>query len=66
MKGTGTSGYKLDCGGYKVRSPFISARNARRIGRKHNKDIGHDRSHNKEQLGREGQKEEGCGNSAIL
>jgi hypothetical protein len=64
MKGTGTSGFKLDCGGYKVRSSFISARNARRIERKKHKDIGHGR--NQEQLGREGQKEEGSGNCAIL
>ncbi len=64
MISSGTSGYRLDCGGYKVRSPFISARNARRIERKHNKDIGHGR--NQKQLGREGQKEEGSGNSAIL
>jgi len=64
MKGTGTSGYKVDCGGYKVRSGFISARNARRIERKHNKDIGHGR--NQKQLGREGQKEESTGNGTIL
>lgn len=64
MKGIGTSGYKLDCGGYKVKSPFISARNARRIEWKHNKDLGHGR--NQKQLGREGQKEEGSGDRASL
>lgn len=42
----------------------ITARNARRIERKHNKDIGNGR--NQKQLGREGQKEEGSRNSAIL
>lgn len=64
MKGTGTSGYMVDCGGYKVRSPFISARNARRIERKKNKDIGHGR--HQKQLGREGKKEEGTGDRTIL
>lgn len=42
----------------------LSARNARRMERKHNKDIGHGR--NQKQLGREGQKEEGSGDSASL
>jgi len=63
MNGSGTNGFKMGCGSYKVRSPFISARNARRMERK-NKDIGHGR--NQEQLGREGQKEEGSGNGTIL
>ena len=65
MKGSGTNGFRMDCGGYKVRSPFISARNARRIERK-NKDIGYGRSHNKKQLGREGQKEEGSRDGTFL
>jgi hypothetical protein len=63
MIGSGTNGFKMGCGSYKVRSPFISARNARRIERK-TKDIGHGR--NQKQLGGEGQKKEGSGNSAIL
>jgi hypothetical protein len=63
MNGSGTNGFKMGCGSHKVRSPFISARNARRIERK-TKDIGHGR--NQEQLGREGQKEEGCRDSPIL
>ena len=29
-----TAGFKVDCGGYKPRSPFISARNKRRLARK--------------------------------
>ncbi len=48
---------------HKTKRP-ITARNARRIERKLNKDIGHGR--NQKQLGREGQKEEGSGDSAIL
>lgn len=52
----GASGFKMDCGGYKVKNPFISARNALRLERK-NKDIGHGR--NQKQLGRESKKEEG-------
>ena len=63
MKGSGTNGFKMGCGGYKVRSPFITARNARRIERK-TKDIGHGR--NQKQLGREGQEKEGSGDSASL
>ena len=47
---------------HKLKRP-ISARNARRIERK-TKDIGHGR--NQKQLGREGQKEEGGGNSPCL
>lgn len=63
MKGSGTGGFRMDCGGYKVRSPYLSARNARRIERK-KRDKGY--ALNTQYMGREGQEEEREGDCAIL